>query len=173
MMSGIKTEVVSIKNNDVRLADAITPRDAEGAIHLKRGGRGFMVRVVDMSDPFSPDDCQARPNFRLETLEKMDTNSPNGRSFGEDERLIIASRSMAPRFKILLLPMRAGDPLPTTTINKEHSRLSIVLVDYTDSFDFSVGNDGRTRITANRPGQSPLTLPWPYLLHQPMTGLSP
>ena len=132
-----------------------------------------MVRVVDMSDPFSPDDCQARPNFRLETLEKMDTNSPNGRSFGEDERLIIASRSMAPRFKILLLPKRAGDPLPTTTINKEHSRLSIVLVDYTDSFDFSVGNDGRTRITANRPGQSPLTLPWPYLLHQPMTGLSP
>ena len=97
----------------------------------------------------------------------MDTNSPDARSFGEDERLVIASRSMAPWFKILLLPMRAGVPLPTTTINKEHPRLSIAFKDYTDSFNLSMGNDGRTRITANRPGQSPLTLPWPYLLHQP------
>lgn len=72
---------------------------------------------------------------------------------------IIASRSMAPQFKILLLTKRAGDPLSTTTMNKEHCRLSIAFKNYTDSYDLSMGIDGRTRIAANRPGQSPPTPP--------------
>ena len=165
MMTGSNTDIVSIDGNDLLLADATEPRNAEGMIKPKKGDRELLVRVLEANKPASPHDYQARPSFRLETFEKKDTNDGDGvgygmgRSWGTDRRLVIASRAVAPNFKILLLPMRAGDPLPKTEWNADHTTVTINLGDRTDTYSFSPGQDGRTRIAVATPGQAALTLP--------------
>jgi hypothetical protein len=165
MMTGTNTDIVTIDGNDLLLADATEPRNAEGMIKPKKGDRELLVRVLDAGKPANPHDYQARPSFRLETFEKKDTNDGDGvgygmgRSFGTDRRLIVGSRAMAPNFKILLLPMRAGDEMPKTTWNDDHTMLRIEVGGTTDTYRFEMGADGRNRITASRAGQAPVTLP--------------
>jgi len=165
MMTGTNTDIVSIEGNNILLADATAPRNAEGLIKPKKGDRELLVRVLDIAAAAHPHDYQARPSFRLETFEKKDTNDGDGvgygmgRSFGTDRRLVVATRAAAPNFKILLLPTRAGDPLPVTAWNADHTQLTITLDGHTDTFTFTMGTDGRNRIVASRPGQPTLTLP--------------
>ncbi len=160
MMTGQNTDVASIAIDDIVLADATEPRDSEGIVKPKKGDRELLVRVLDMAAPSSVHEEQAAPNFALETFEKRDTNSGNGgRSFGTDRRLIVGSRSVAPEYKILLLPMRAGDPLPTTTWSADHATLTIDIAGIRDTYTFTMGQDGRTRIVATRSGEGSITLP--------------
>lgn len=165
MMTGTNTDVVKIDGNDLLLADATAPRDADGIIKPKKGDRELLVRVLDAEKPGTPHEYQARPSFRLETFEKKDTNDGDGvgygmgRSWGTDRRLIIGSRAVAPNFKVLLLPMHAGDPMPKTTWNDDHTVLTIEVGGKTDTFSFQMGADGRNRITASRAGQTAVSLP--------------
>jgi hypothetical protein len=165
MMTGPNTDVVSIDGNDLLLSDATEPRNAEGLVKPKKGDRELLVRVLDLSPAAHPHDYQARPSFRLEVIEKKDTNDGDGvgygmgRSFGMDRRLTVATRSVAPNFKILLLPMHAGDPLPKTTWNADKTVLTIDNAGTVDTYTFHLDATGRNRIVANRPGQKPVTLP--------------
>lgn len=159
MMTGTNTDIVSIKTNDILLADATEPRDADGIIHPKKGDRELLVRILDMAEPASTHDYQARPNIRLETIEKRDTFSADARTFGTDRRLVIGSRSVTPRYKILLLPTRAGDPLPTTVWSADHTQLTVQVGTQIDTYHFVIGSDGRTGITVMRPGEAALSLP--------------
>lgn len=159
MMTGLNTDVVKIDGNDILLADATANRDADGTLRPKRGDRELLVRVLDVGLPATFAGLQARPSFRLETFEKKDTNILDGRTFGADKRLVIGSRSIAPNFKILLLPMHAGDPLPKTEWNADKSRLTISSDGTVDTFTFTQSADGRNRIVASSPGKSNVTIP--------------
>jgi hypothetical protein len=165
MMTGTNTDIASIDGNDIVLADATEPRNAEGLIKPKKGDRELLVRVLDLSRAAHPHDYQARPSFRLETIEKRDTNDSDpstfgtGRSFGTDRRLTVATRAAAPNFKILLLPMHAGDPLPKTTWNSDKTVLTIDNAGIVDTYTFHLDAAGRNHIVASRPDESPVTLP--------------
>jgi hypothetical protein len=153
MMTGPDTDIALTKANDLVLCDATVTRDASGLPHPKKGDRELLVRVLDVAEPAALHDFQARPSFRLETFEKKDTTTRDGRSFGTDKRLVIASRAVSPRFKILLFPLRAGDPLPSTTWNAAHDQLTIEFSGRRDEFNFTLSADGRTRLAAQRGAQ--------------------
>ena len=133
MQTGMDTEVASLQGNDIVLCDATAKRNENGEARPVKGDRELLVRVLNMNDPARPHDYQSRPSFRLETFERKDTLSPEmiqgalsgSRSFGLDKRLVIASRSVAPDYRILLYPMRTGDPLPVTSWNADKTRLTI------------------------------------------------
>jgi hypothetical protein len=167
MQTGMNTAVVKIDGNDIVLCDATVPVDENGFPKPAKGTRELLVRVLAMNDPAKPHDYQSRPSFRLDTFERKDTLSPEAakgalagsRSFGLDKRLVIASRSAAPQFKILLYPLHEGDPLPQTTWNAAHSQIVIQSGDQSDTVDFLVGKDGRTVLKLSRSGETSVTLP--------------
>jgi len=131
MQTGMNTEIASISGNDIVLCDATVFRDAAGAPKPKTGDRQLLVRILEMNDPALVRDYQSRPSVRLETFERRDTLLPESaglsgsRSFGLDKRLVIASRSKAPDFKILLYPFRNGEELPKTSWNDDRTMLTV------------------------------------------------
>lgn len=58
-------------------------------------------------------------------------------------RLIINTKGSSTRIKVLLVPYTVGQALPTTTVNG--STYTVSMNGSTDTFDFTVGADGRTR----------------------------
>ncbi len=133
MQTGANTEMISINGNDIILGDATVRRDALGKPTPRKGDRQLLVRVLDLKNPADSHRYCTKPSFRLESFERKDTLVPEtkagalsgARSFGMDKRLVIASRAVAPDFKILLFPHRHGDPLPVTAWNNGSAELSI------------------------------------------------
>ena len=150
MMTGANTEVVSIVGNDVILADATVARDSDGQPKPKPGTRLLLVRVLNRAAPALARERTTMPAIRLETYERKDALTADGRSFGMDRRLIIPSRATSPDFRILLLPFRQGDPLPQTTWDAGRQHLTIRVGTQQDDLDFSADADGRTRLTLTR-----------------------
>jgi hypothetical protein len=154
MQTGMDTEIASLEGNDIVLCDATVKRDENGAVHPAKGDRELLVRVLNMNDPARPHDYQSRPSFRLETFDRKDTLAPEAvkgalsgsRSFGLDKRLVIASRSVAPDYRILLFPLRAGEPLPATTWNADRTQLTIEAGSQRDVFRLTPDTDGRSRL---------------------------
>jgi hypothetical protein len=158
MQTGPDTEMASIKDDDVILCDASVPRDANGIAKPKKGDRELLVRILQMTDPPAGPAYQAKPSIRLESFEKKDTTTPDGRSFGIDKRLVIPSRSFAPNFKILLFPMHVGDALPTTVWDQSHSVLTLATPDQKDEITFT-SRDGCTHLSVQRAGKESVSLP--------------
>jgi hypothetical protein len=131
MQTGLDTEIFSYEGNDIILCDATLHRDSEGKPQPQKGDRLLLVRILSLADPQEHLDYTTRPSCRLETFERKDTLAPDApglsgsRSFGLDKRLVIASRSVEPKFRILLYPFRHGEELPKTQWLKEESILSI------------------------------------------------
>jgi hypothetical protein len=154
MQAGMDTEVASLQDYDIILCDATVKRDQTGTVTPQKGDRELLVRVLNMNDPAKPHDYQTRPSFRLETFERKDTLSPESakgalsgsRSFGLDKRLVIASRSVAPDFRILLYPLRKGDPLPVTTWNSGKTLLTIQNGSEKENLSFKKDAEGRAEI---------------------------
>ena len=159
MQTGMDTEVASLQGNDIVLCDATVKRDENGEVRPAKGDRELLVRVLNMNDPARPHAYQSRPSFRLETFERKDTLAPDmmqgalsgARSFGLDKRLVIASRSVAPDYRILLYPLRAGDALPTTTWNADKTRLTLESGNQRDVFSLAKDADGRSVVEAVAP----------------------
>jgi hypothetical protein len=155
LQTGLNTEVISINGNDILLTDATVKRDANGEPRPARGDRELLVRVLDLNNPAHPHDYQSRPSFRLETFERRDTLMPDAgpyalsgsRSFGAEKRLAIASRSVAPDFKVLLVPMRHGDSLPVTSWNADRSQLTIQIGAERTVLQLKRDLSGRTLVT--------------------------
>jgi len=166
MQTGENTDVVSIKDNDIILCDASVSRDENGQPKPKKGDRLLLVRVLNANVPAKAKDYTTKPSFRLEIFERKDTIVPDGkgglsgsRSFGLDKRLVIASRAVTPDFKMLLYPMRQGDALPETTWNEKGDEISLKSGKDTDLIALKPGMDGRTRVSVDRNGASPVMLP--------------
>lgn len=156
MQTGVNTEVVSIAGNDIILGDADGKRNNDGVLTPAKGDRQLLVRVLDLQDPQDTHLYQAKPSFRLETFERKDTldREPRAgalagaRSFGIDKRLVIASRSVAPDFKILLFPYRHGETLPATSWNEARTELTIEVGGVKRVFGVKMTDSGRTMISA-------------------------
>jgi hypothetical protein len=150
MQTGPDTDVVSLKDDEIVLCDASVPRAADGTAKPAKGDRTLVVRTVGRSLARGAREFQATPSIRLETFEKKDTNSREGRSFGVDKRLVIPSRAVSPDFKVVLIPQRAGDAPAVTKWDDAGTTLTITIAGQTDTWTFAKGDDGRTRITGKR-----------------------
>jgi hypothetical protein len=148
-----------MEGNDIVLGDATLPRGRDGVLKPAKGDRLLLVRIMELNMPAAPADYQAKPSVRMETFERKDTLEPEqkdkalsgARSFGLDKRLVVASRSIAPDFKILLFPYRSGDQLPMTTWSDDHSVLTVTAGGVTRTLAFQNDNSGRTLISAKNP----------------------
>ena len=165
MQTGENTEIVSIKDNDILLCDASVSRDANGQPKPKKGDRLLLVRVLNANVPAKVKDCTTKPSFRLDTFERKDTIVPDGkgglsgsRSFGLDKRLVIASRAVAPDFKILFYPMRQGDPMPETVWNESGDAVTLKTGGVTDQIGLKTKDDGRTAVSLSRNGGEAISL---------------
>ncbi len=158
LQTGENTEMVSFSDGDIILSDATVKRKPNGMPNPSKGDRQLLVRILKLNEPALIRDFQSRPSTRLETFERKDTLTPDGRSFGLDKRLVIGSRSVSPDFQILLVPHRAGDPLPVTTWNADRTRLTVTLGTQVDYIAFARGDDGRTRLKLNRDGRDATSL---------------
>ncbi|MDX6765207.1 MAG: hypothetical protein SFU85_00290 [Candidatus Methylacidiphilales bacterium] len=158
MQTGPNTEVVSYKDNDLVLGDATLKRDENGQPKPVRGDRLLLVRILNMNEPQLARDYQTRPSVRLETFERRDTLTPTvvqgslsgGRSFGLDKRLVIASRSVSPNFRILLFPYRHGEENPLTVWNEDRTQLEFTLRGRTQKWNFKTDPHGRTLVSADK-----------------------
>jgi hypothetical protein len=166
MQTGENTDVVSVKDNDIILCDASVNRDGNGQPKPKKGDRLLLVRVLNANVPAKPQDYTTKPSFRLETFERKDTITPDGkgglsgsRSFGMDKRLVIASRSVAPDFRILLYPMRQGDAVPETAWNEQGDAVTLKAGGQNDQISLKHGKEGRTTVSISRNGGEQLSLP--------------
>jgi hypothetical protein len=154
MQTGMNTEMVSMTGNDIILCDATAKRKATGELAPAKGERQLLVRILDLKTPADPHLYTTKPSCRLETYERKDTLEPEARagtlsgarSFGLDKRLVIASRSVAPDFKILLFPHRCGDGLPVTTWNDAHTELMIDVGGAKRTLVLEKDSSGRTLI---------------------------
>ena len=166
MQMGMNTAVARIAGKEIILCDATVPVDEAGVPQPRKGDRELLVRVLDCGVPAQPHDYQATPSFRLETFERKDTLVPDApastlagaRSFGLDRRLVIASRSAAPNFKILLWPFRADEPPPETVWDDARTKLTVSAGTSTDTITFQPGTGGRTQVELSRPGEPAVTV---------------
>jgi hypothetical protein len=157
MQTGMNTEIVSMSGNDIILGDATVAKSVDGKPHPAKGERQLLVRMLDLANPADPHLYTSRPSSRLETFERKDTLVPEAaegalsgsRTFGTDKRLVLASRSVAPDFKILLFPHRQGEMLPVTTWNEARSELSIEASGRKWTLTLMKNNAGRTLISEN------------------------
>ena len=169
MQTGENTDVVWIKDNDIILCDASVTRDSNGQPKPKKGDRLLLVRVLNANLPANDADYSTKPSFRLDTFERKDTivpeeKTPKGalsgsRSYGLDKRLVIASRSVAPDFRILLYPMRQGDPVPETVWNDKGDAVTLKAGGQNDMISLKSGKEDRTVVTVSRNGGDQLSLP--------------
>ena len=158
MQTGPDTDVVSVKDNDIILSDATVKRDAEGNPKPEKGDRLLLVRVLHLNNPAKLADYTTKPSLRLETFERKDTFEQGGRSFGLDKRLVVGSRAVAPDFKILLYPVRQGEPLPETIWNEAGDTVTLKSGGATDQIGFKPTDDGRTVVSLSRNGAKALML---------------
>lgn len=164
MQTGADTELFSLAAGEVVLGDASVKRGPDGQPRPQRGDRQLLVRVLGQGEPAKARDFTTRPSLRLEAFERRDTLVPEektgalsgSRSFGLDKRLVVASRSVAPDFRVLLFPHRNGSPLPTTTWNETRTELTVTLGERVDVLGFERGADGRTRVSFRRGGAAPV-----------------
>lgn len=67
-------------------------------------------------------------------------------------KLVVRSRSVAPDFKAVLVPLRDGQQPPKTTWNEDHTVLTVAWPDQADTIAFSPHADGRSRPAIIRDG---------------------
>lgn len=65
-------------------------------------------------------------------------------------RLVATQKGTDPRFRILLLPVKGGEPLPVVSYDEKSSTATVSLSGEKDTLHFSIGDDRRTRIALDR-----------------------
>ena len=74
------------------------------------------------------------------------------------ERVVLGTEAVDVRFRVVLIPFRAGEPLPTLTWDAASTTATITQGPQTDRLVFSIA-DRRTRTTIQRDGARVLTTP--------------
>lgn len=123
----------------------------------------LLVRVLEIGKPPIAT-YDSIPSPRVETFEKKDSHSgPSGRTFKLDRRLVIPSRSVSPDFKIMLYPYRHGiDAIPEVD-SPEAGTFELTWPEADgkatkDVITFHQHNDGRTRMSVLRDGETILDI---------------
>ena len=73
-------------------------------------------------------------------------------------KLELPLKAVTGTYKVMLYPHRVGDALPETSWADEGGTLQVTWPDQRDEYGFSVGADGRTRLTLKRDGEKVLEL---------------
>ncbi len=76
-------------------------------------------------------------------------------------RLVINQRAPEVAYRVLLLPVRAGEPLPTVSYDAKAAVAIVRWGKQTDEFRFAKGEDARTRVTIRRDGRDLAVTPTP------------
>jgi hypothetical protein len=147
---------VSIRGADILLGDLTTRREPvalnyafQGATDLAPapGDRLLLVRTLDIGVPDLPTLQPIPMVAAIEYKKTDDSHQFTGRSLGMGTQVVIGSRSLEPRFVVLLYPHRQGDEIPATTWNDDKSRLTLAWKDQTDTYAVSTTPDGRRVFT--------------------------
>ncbi len=159
MLTPVETDVVSINMNDIVLSGVpgafYNQHATTQAMEQARaaGGPRLLVRGLNVNQP--TDFATIQPNPMLETIElkKHDTSHQfAGRSNGLIKRLVFPSRSVAPDYKMVLVPFRDGQSQPTSVWNGDHTSSTLDWPDQHDVLTFQKDSTGRTRLIVTRDG---------------------
>lgn len=121
--------------------------DAGAALQAANDPAGpkLLVQTLEMAGAGAP--------ARLETYEvKRSANTGDTQDFGPGKRLVLESRAVAPEFKVLLFPHLPQTPLPKTSWNADHTRLTVEWDGQRDEYTFQPLVDGRTGFVLARNG---------------------
>jgi hypothetical protein len=152
---------VSIKGPDILLGDLTTKREPVELNNAFQGGSGLvpakgdrllLVRTLDLAVPDLPTLQPVPMVAAIEYKKTDDSHQFTGRSLGMGTQVVIGSRSVEPKFVVLLYPHRHGDELPVTTWNDDKTRLTIAWKDQTDTYAVARSPDGRRLFTRQPPG---------------------
>jgi hypothetical protein len=156
----MRVEAYAIDGNDVILGALTDRRDPAYSVAWPNnvGGRPLpakgqpllLVRVIQANQPALP---TLQDNIAVETIEFRkhdDTHQFPGRTQGLGKRLVVPSRSVAPDFKILMVPFRHGEPLPETTLSADGRRLVVEWPHQADHYTLRHNEDGRTTFERER-----------------------
>jgi hypothetical protein len=144
-------ETVSINGRDILLGDSTTHRDAptlnyafqgKPGLTPAKGDRLLLVRTLDIAIPDLPTIQPIPSVVTMEYKKTDDSHQFTGRSMGMGTQVVIGSRSVEPRFVILLFPHAQGDELPKTTWSDDMSKLTIAWKDQTDTYDVTPSKEG-------------------------------
>jgi hypothetical protein len=68
-------------------------------------------------------------------------------------RLLISSRAKEGHFRVLLIPFRMGEPLPSVTYDAKSSTATLRWGDQCETLVFQQGSKGKTDVTISREGK--------------------
>jgi len=129
---------------DIVLCGREVARDRNDERRPAKGDPMLLVRVVQCNN-----DMARRRYTPIGRLEHYMANIRWPKTYGK--RLVIPSYSVAPDYKILLLPYRHGDRLPETQwLDRPKTRLELLWPDMREEIVFSKGEDGRTALKVLR-----------------------
>jgi hypothetical protein len=143
---------VSIKGPDILLGDLTTKRGKvdlayafQGQTELApvKGDRLLLVRTLDIAVPDLPT-LQPIPMIAaIEYKKTDDSHQFTGRSLGMGTQVVIGSRTVEPKFVVLLYPHRQGDEIPETKWNEDKSRLTLTWKDQVETYAVKLNAEGR------------------------------
>lgn len=155
MMTDDDLQAISIKTDEIILGPKTESKPGLFGINVPQPEAGtpqLLIKVLHRSIPKS---MFNNPQINFETVEYKDARKwPNGRSFGLVKRLVVPSYSVAPDFKILLYPHRAGEALPTFEWNEAQDQVSVSWEDQQDLIQFNRDQDRRTKVKIERDGKT-------------------
>lgn len=156
MILPMDVEAHEIKGNDIILGSVGSKPStkASGGATYKDAGRPqaepgdplLLVRVLEIGRPAETETTPVPSVETIEFLKHDDVHQFAGRSLGMGRRLVLPSRSVEPRYRVLLFPFRAGEPLPET-IWETPEILAVKTPSETSRLRFAPAEDGSTRIT--------------------------
>lgn len=154
MMVDSDVQLISIKTDEIILGEMTLSDEGNFGVHVPRPKKGDPQLLVKVLERTISENIFNNPQLRLETFEYKDARDwPEGRSYGLARRLVVPSYSVDPKFKMLLLPHRHGDKLPTTKWNDDNTKLTIQWPDQTDEISFDTDSEARTTYTITRNGK--------------------
>ncbi len=155
MNAGPDVEAVSIAGNDILLGDQTTRREVpvlnygfqgKSALAPAKGDRLLLVRTLDIAVPDLPTLHPIPVVATVEYKKSDDMHQFTGRTMGLGTQVVIGSRSVEPRFLVMLYPHRQGEALPETSWNADRTQLTVRWPEGQQVWDVTTGPDGRRRL---------------------------
>ncbi len=103
----------------------------------------LLVVALGMDDSGEP----KRPLFQVETMPGPQDRGGKAQFF---DRLMINRRASSVGYKVLLLPIRSGQPLPLVKYDAKANVATVSWSNQSDTLYFNAGDDRRTRLSATR-----------------------
>ena len=103
-----------VSDQHVTQESVTTAYNDTGKPLAKPGTPLLLVRVLQMTATEPPIDSPTPSVETIEFVKTDDTHQFTGRSFGMGRRLVLPTRCVEPKYRVLLYPYRSGEQLPET-----------------------------------------------------------